>query len=81
MQQAMLGFQRAQQVSAERQRSVVEGVKHALDEDESCVATPLSRCYAITYRHSHALQAGCGPYADASTAAADSVAAATIVTA
>ncbi|KAL1710746.1 t-SNARE [Schizophyllum commune] len=35
MQQAMLGFQRAQQVSAERQRSVVEGVKHALDEDES----------------------------------------------
>ncbi|KAL1747899.1 t-SNARE [Schizophyllum fasciatum] len=35
MQQAMLGFQRAQQVSAERQRNVVEGVKHALDEDES----------------------------------------------
>lgn len=30
---SLVAFQRAQQVSAERQRTVVEGVKIAVDED------------------------------------------------
>lgn len=30
---SLVAFQRAQQVSAERQRTVVEGVKHAVDDD------------------------------------------------
>ena len=40
---SLVAFQRAQQVSAERQRTVVEGVKLAVDEEhqpESCVALP-----------------------------------------
>ena len=32
---SLVAFQRAQQVSAERQRAVVEGVKIAVEEDES----------------------------------------------
>ena len=32
---SLVAFQRAQQVSAERQRTVVEGVKHAVEEDEA----------------------------------------------
>lgn len=32
---SLVAFQRAQQVSAERQRAVVEGVKNAVEEDES----------------------------------------------
>ncbi|ETW82113.1 hypothetical protein HETIRDRAFT_475581 [Heterobasidion irregulare TC 32-1] len=32
-QMSLVAFQRAQQVSAERQRTVVEGVKHAVEED------------------------------------------------
>ncbi|TRM65260.1 t-SNARE [Schizophyllum amplum] len=42
MQQAMVGFQRAQQVSAERQRNVVEGVKHAIEDESSDAATSSS---------------------------------------
>ncbi|KAI0683089.1 t-SNARE [Earliella scabrosa] len=32
---SLVAFQRAQQVSAERQRTVVEGVKHAVEDDEA----------------------------------------------
>ena len=32
---SLVAFQRAQQVSAERQRTVVEGVKHAVEEEEA----------------------------------------------
>lgn len=30
---SLVAFQRAQQVSAERQRTVVEGVKHAVEDE------------------------------------------------
>lgn len=35
---SLVAFQRAQQVSAERQRVVVEGVKHAVDEEHAATA-------------------------------------------
>ena len=37
----MLAFQRAQQVSAERQRTVVEGVRIAAEEGARCAPRPL----------------------------------------
>lgn len=36
-QMSLVAFQRAQQVSAERQRTVVEGVKHAVEEEHAAV--------------------------------------------
>ncbi len=38
---SLVAFQRAQQVSAERQRTVVEGVKHAVEEEHAL--------YVLTY--------------------------------
>ena len=42
---SLVAFQRAQQVSAERQRTVVEGAKHAVEEEQaaSCVYTLVTR--------------------------------------
>ena len=39
---SLVAFQRAQQVSAERQRTVVEGVKHAVEEETQYVRFALS---------------------------------------
>ncbi|PSR80468.1 hypothetical protein PHLCEN_2v6725 [Hermanssonia centrifuga] len=39
---SLVAFQRAQQVSAERQRTVVEGVKHAVEEENSGQVPTLS---------------------------------------
>ena len=35
LQLSLVAFQRAQQVSAERQRTVVEGVKHAVHDEDN----------------------------------------------
>ena len=42
---SLVAFQRAQQVSAERQRTVVEGVKHAVEDDEAARCVPHISCY------------------------------------
>ena len=35
LQLSLVAFQRAQQASAERQRTVVEGVKHAVEDEDN----------------------------------------------
>ncbi|KAI0762006.1 t-SNARE [Trametes elegans] len=45
---SLVAFQRAQQVSAERQRTVVEGVKHAVEEEEAAAAAYHERASSPT---------------------------------
>jgi syntaxin 7 len=36
---SLVAFQRAQQLSAEKQRTVIDGVKHAVDEEQERYAS------------------------------------------
>ncbi|KAI0061760.1 t-SNARE [Artomyces pyxidatus] len=57
---SFVAFQRAQQVSAERQRTVVEGVKHAVEEDSAAHEEELSP--APEQRQLQALQTQLSPH-------------------
>lgn len=46
-QMSLAAFQRAQQVSAERQRTVVEGVKMAVDDEHEYAATHQPRPHTL----------------------------------
>jgi hypothetical protein len=44
---SLVAFQRAQQVSAERQRTVVEGVKHAVEDDHVLYVLSVIHCTSL----------------------------------
>jgi len=62
LQLSLVAFQRAQQVSAERQRTVVQGVKLAVEDDQSLHSPPADRSDATTIRQAQILQSQLSPH-------------------
>ena len=62
LQLSLVAFQRAQQVSAERQRTVVEGVRIAVDDDRSGEQQPLDPSASPQQRQAQLLQSQLSPH-------------------